>query len=125
MKITNQKKAARNYGGNKELIKRFVLVAREPDGKYTDLIDARCWMSRNSDGASPMYAAVWVHNGNSGAGKATGCGYCKVSASLADAINNAGIELDTDISGRGESAVREALKAIAEHLGYADYHIVE
>jgi hypothetical protein len=125
MKITNQKKAARNYSGDKELIRRFVLVVREPDGKYTDLIDARCWMSRNSDGASPMYAAVWIHNGNSGAGKATGGGYCKVSASIADAMDNAGIELDSDISGRGESAVHGALKAIANHLGYTDYHIVE
>lgn len=118
-------KKARNWNGDKELIHWFVLVARTPEGKYLNLIDARCWMTRGADGASPMYAAVWIYDCGSGSGKATGYGYHKMSASIADAIANAGVILEGDISDRGEIEVREALTAIAAELGFNDVHVVE
>jgi len=49
-----------------------------------------------------------------GSGFASGCGYDKESAAMADAVESAGITLDEDISGRGNPPLREALEAIAK-----------
>lgn len=43
-------------------------------------------------------------------GTASGCGYCKRSASFADALHRLGIDAH-DISGRGEGAIRQYLEA--------------
>ena len=65
------------------------------------------------------YAAVWC-NGNgvykSGTGSAGGYGYHRPSAAACEAINNAGITLDDDINGRGDSAIKEACEAIAKAI---------
>ena len=47
-------------------------------------------------------------------GNAGGFGYDKASAAFADALHRAGIKTEKDISGRGDSAVRDYL----ESLGY-------
>jgi hypothetical protein len=47
-------------------------------------------------------------------GNAGGFGYDKASAAFADALDRAGIKTEKDLSGRGDSAVREYL----ESLGY-------
>lgn len=60
---------------------------------------------------------VWVNNDEefgSGYGFAGGSGYCKESQAMADAIDQTGIELSEDIGGRGDSAMRSAVKAIAK-----------
>lgn len=64
------------------------------------------------------YAALWVLDGSgrSGTGRATGYGYHRPSAAVAEAIRNAGIELDESISGRGEEVIRCAVLAIAKAL---------
>lgn len=65
------------------------------------------------------YACLWINSGNthtSGSGFAGGYGYHRGSAAAQAAINNAGIVLDKDIDGRGESAIREAMMAIAASL---------
>lgn len=51
----------------------------------------------------------------SASGRAGGGGYCKKSASFADALTALGIELSEDISGRGMAAVENAMLAIAVH----------
>ena len=65
------------------------------------------------------YAAIWA-NGNgvykSGTGTAGGYGYHKPSAAACEAIYNAGITLDEDINGRGDSAIMEAAEAIAKAI---------
>lgn len=66
-------------------------------------------------------AAIWVHSDElhtSGTGSAGGYGYHRPSAAASEAIRNAGFELDKDISGVGESAIEQAVKAIAESAGY-------
>lgn len=64
-------------------------------------------------------ACVWIHYGEvhtSGSGKATGYGYHRPSAAAHYAITNAGFTLSEPIDGRGESAIREALLAMAKAL---------
>ena len=62
------------------------------------------------------YACVWTYctGYNSGSGCAGGYGYHRASAAAANAIYNAGFDLSEDIAGRGDSAIREAVKAITE-----------
>lgn len=76
--------------------------------------------------AQTAYAALWTFPApdseplRQGTGKAGGGGYCKLSAAAGDAIRNAGIDLGRDIHGVGESAVRDAVLAIAKAIGYPD-----
>ena len=112
-----------NYGDKKELIKTFNVVT---DG-LKEVIAVRCYMGRSAN-ASTVYASVWINTSEvhtSGKGKASGYGYHKESAAIGDAINSAGIMLDTDISGVGNSAIRDALTAIANALGFERVLIVE
>jgi hypothetical protein len=68
------------------------------------------------------YCCVWSNQGGNhlqtrGSGKAGGYGYCKESAALGAAIQNAGFKLQHDIGGVGESAMRGAFEAIARFSG--------
>ena len=84
-------------------------------------VELRLYGTGNSNSA-----AIWVNDhtnseiNTSGTGSAGGYGYHRPSAAASEAIRNAGIELDQDISGCGDSAIEEAVKAIAEMLGYKD-----
>ena len=95
---------------------------------FQEIIDLRLYMSRSGDGASPIYGSIWINGNNqhtSGSGTAGGYGYHKGSAAAGDAISSAGIVLDKDINGRGDSAIKEALTAIARAMGFNDTCIVE
>ena len=101
-------------------------------GKLAEVIKARFYMGRASS-ASVVYCNVWVGmgphlsedgeivyfaGGASGKGSACGYGYHKMSAALAEALDSAGVKLDKDISGVGETAMQEALTAIARKVGF-------
>lgn len=127
-------KPARNFNGEKELINRYVVIAKtdaaEPHKRWLELIDCRAWMSYKSDGAAPVYASIWIHDNKSdthasGTGTARGYGYHKVSAAVQDAITAAGVKLAKPIDGVGEDAIRDALTAIAAAMGYDDVYIVD
>ena len=121
--IGKQVSNAINYGDKKELTKTFNVVT---DG-LKEVITVRCYMGRSAN-ASTVYASVWINTSEvhtSGKGKAGGYGYHKASAAIGDAINSAGIALDTDISGVGNSAILDALTAIANALGFERVLIVE
>jgi hypothetical protein len=96
----------------------------KPDLK--PVVELRLYGTGNSN-----TAAIWVHESRfmpgdgtiielhtSGTGAAGGYGYHRPSAAAAEAIRNAGFELSEDISGRGDSSIELAVKAIAEALGY-------
>ena len=123
--FTKQVSNARNYSGDKELTKSFVVVGCK-DNSMRELIAVKVWEGR-ARSASVKYASIWTfaEPWTSGRGQAGGYGYCKTSAAVGDAIRSSGIELDSDINGRGESAIRDALKAIAEAMGYVNIIIVE
>ena len=116
----------KNYGCKKELIKTYNVVSNTSKG-LKEIITVRCYMGRSAN-ASVVYASLWITAPDyygSGTGKAGGYGYHKSSAAIGDAIKSAGVELSKDISGVGEGAIHEALKAIAEALGFSNVLIVE
>lgn len=120
---------ARNMEPEKELVERLVLVATAPDGTLVDVVDARWYMARRSDGASPVYCSVWIRSPLlarwlAGRGKAGGYGYCKQSAAFSEAVDSAEIKLSRRVDGVGMEAVREAMNAIAKAAGYTGAAII-
>jgi len=119
---------------NKAQIKCYIVVAKVNGQyvKYVEPVTVRVWKNAR---AERVYASIWVQHttlcagtGYAGGG---GGGYDKTSAAIESAIESAGIcikssetGLDADIAGRGDSATRDALEAIAKALGYDDIHIV-
>jgi len=134
---------ARNYGGEKELIRGIKLIDKKTERV---VVDARWYMGKSAS-ASTVYCSLWcmghgVHD-TSGKGTAEGYGYHKASAALARAITSAGIALygspyghpangDTDkatkallksaahIGGCGDGSIDCALLSIAYAMGYRD-----
>lgn len=111
----------RNLDGDKERIATLTLVGVR-DGAPVELAQARFWMARRSDGASPVYCSVWTYgprrDGTAGHGIARGYGYHKQSAALQGALAHAGIILAEPIDGRGDGAMRDALLAVGVAMGY-------
>jgi len=105
---------------DKELVRSFTVV----DGvEGSRVVDCRiyCGRSRNS---SMVYCLLWTYPisdflevCNQGHGSAGGGNYDKESASVGEAIRDAGFELSERIDGAGEGAIRSALEAIARELG--------
>lgn len=66
------------------------------------------------------YCCVWLWNDAAsarGGAYADGYGYHRGSAALEAALSSAGVTLSEPIGGVGDSAEREALEALARHLG--------
>lgn len=136
---------AKNLGDTKEIVGQFTLIGLSmANGTplFNELVDLRLYMGK-SRSSSQVYASIWVHGKDfytTGYGVAGGYGYCKRSASADNALRSAGIELfgtpsgcgaaeltrKASIHGVGESAIREALYAVGEALGYdrAYLHLV-
>lgn len=128
---------AKNLGDKKEIVGQYTLIGlRFESGakQFNELVDLRLYMSK-SNSASQVYASVWISGKDfytSGYGVAGGYGYCKRSAAADNALRSAGIQLfgtpegcgapelsrKASIHGVGESAIREAITAIGEALGY-------
>ena len=66
-----------------------------------------------------VYCVVWIRSEKParGYGKAGGGGYHKRSAALEDSLSRAGITLSEPIGGCGDSAMDEAMLALARHMG--------
>lgn len=130
-----------NWSGEKEEVSCWRVVAVHK-GKIINPVTVRCWMGR-SKSASVVYAAIWAHGPSrsyAGHGQAGGYGYHKESAAIDGAIESAGITLwgspylnrdeapdfkkRARIDGVGDSAIREALSAIARALGYRKFEII-
>lgn len=65
---------------------------------------------------SRAYCCVWLAGGghnSSGSGMAGGYGYHRASAAAGRALRAAGVSLSEDIDGRGDTAIRDAVEAIA------------
>ena len=108
----------RNLSPQKELLSAMSAAALI-DGKMREVVCARWYRARKSDGASPVYASIWVFGTGisiSGYGRATGSGYHKASAALSAALDSAGIVLSERIDGVGDDAIRRALEAIARAI---------
>ena len=109
----NIKESAFKARDNQALLHQYSVLAETENG-IRELVIARLYASRRR-GANRVTCILWTnggHNANA-SGWASGYGYHKGSAALADAISNAGIKLTENISGCGERAMHEALLAIA------------
>ena len=101
----------KNLSGQKEMVSAMSAVAIV-NGEMREVVIARWYMARKSDGASPVYASIWTYGAGfdiSGHGRAAGYGYHKASAALSAAIDSAGIVLSERISGLGDGASQRAL----------------
>lgn len=138
---------ARNYGGEKELIRGIKLIDKKTERV---IVDARWYMGKSAN-ALTVYCSMWcmgrgvyeAAHSTSGKGTASGYGYHKASAALASAITSAGITLygspyghpangDTPaqtksmlkraahIGGCGDGSIDCALLSIAYAMGYRD-----
>lgn len=78
---------------------------------------------------STVYCCIWIKGKKhhaSGAGKAGGYGYHKPSAALQEAIKTAGFKLSENISGRGDSAMHDAIESLAKTVtGLRKLHIIK
>jgi hypothetical protein len=111
---------------NKEQI-AFAAVVAFNGCDFVQPVTARWWTSRRGDGAGRVWCTLWASDARlacNGHGSATGCGYHKTSAALQAAIDSAGITLAQPIDGRGDSAIEDAMLAIADALGYETTTIV-
>jgi hypothetical protein len=115
------------YRKENKLQRQYTVVARGADGFREPLI------LRVYHTAASAFACLWVSHSPrgetsvslSGGGKAGGYGYHKASAAAQAAFDDAGVKLSEDIAGCGDSAMRDALAATAQALGYSDFTIVE
>ena len=108
----------KNLSRQKEMVSAMSAVA-VINGKMREVVVARWYMARKSDGASPVYASIWTYGAGfdiSGHGRATGYGYHKASAALSTALDSAGIVLSERIDGLGDGASQRALEAIARAI---------
>jgi hypothetical protein len=130
--FTTAQSKAKNYNNDKEVIGKFVIIDKTTE---RTIVDCRLYMGR-SRSSSTVYASIWVnikdskkpkdwvYGFTSGTGYAGGYGYHKQSAAVQDALTSAGIGLYNAnkarryIDGVGDSAIREALLAVAYTAGY-------
>lgn len=105
--------------------KSFVGVTYDEKTKTVKVIvDARFYSSRDK-----VHCCVWVRSEKndfyvSGGGYADGWGYDKESASMADALENAGLPTKS-LDGRGEFAIHSAITEIIEKLGYKNITVID
>ena len=98
------------------------------NGRFGNPISLRMYATNSTN-----YACIWINAmpiGKrkysvhiSGSGKAGGYGYHRASAAAHFAIQSAGFILDESISGRGDSAIIEALTSICKELGFKKFYI--
>lgn len=96
----------------------------KPLDKQWSLIDLRTGAEmatvRTYYPGQTCYALVWLRGlgeHGMGYGSAGGGGYCKRSAAVSEAFGRAGLSLSEAVSGVGETAIEEALRAFARHRG--------
>ena len=108
----NIKESAFKARDNQALLHQYTVLAETENG-IREIVIARLYASLRRD-ANRITCILWTHGSHNAnaSGWASGYGYHKGSAALADAISNAGIELTEDIAGCGHDAMREALIAI-------------
>lgn len=73
------------------------------------------------------YACLWITREPfyaSGSGQAGGYGYHRPSAAAQEAFERAGVKLAEPIDGRGDSAIEDAMRALAAHMGVARFMIL-
>lgn len=121
--LNTSKGINRNYRKENGFYGEYMILSVNSAGGIDKKVSLRLYSTQAKN-----YACIWISgNGEmlSGSGSAGGYGYNRMSAACSDAILNAGFKLDTSIAGVGESAVKEALLAIAETMGWNNPQFME
>ena len=126
--IENIREGAKVRSNRKEnaFYKQFALYALDMPGYNEEPRELVCLRLYATD--ARHYACIWIRGNDAygyGGGNAGGYGYHRASAAAQEAISDAGITLDESIDGRGDEAIRAAIKAIAEAAGSRKYFIGE
>lgn len=112
----------------------YTLVATV-EGHPVEVLTARSFFGKGN-GMQPVRVCVWINSRVSswatsrtrawlaGQGKAGGCGYHKESTALDDALDSAGVKLDSSISGQGSSVYLEAFSAVADLAGFTGPYLL-
>lgn len=119
-KITPREGSAGKYRKESGFMGSYILLAPPDSDSYAPLaknaVEIRIYGTQARN-----YAAAWIHAKGvyaCGGGAAGGYGYHRPSAAAANALEDAGVELEEPIGGGGESAIEGALYAIGVALGY-------
>lgn len=116
----------RNHRKEKSFYESLEVVTIEK-GQFKNPISLRFY------GTNAMnYACLWINGLQikgesvhvSGSGSAGGYGYHRASQAAENALQNAGFKFDTEIGGRGETAIKEAIEAVCKYLGAKKFTII-
>jgi len=113
----------RNHRKENNFNGEYQVMALNEDGTICRKISCRLYSTKAMN-----YCCVWIScNGDivSGSGSAGGYGYNRMSAAVSDALKACGFKFDKEIAGVGESAVNEALIAIATDLQYVNPIVIQ
>jgi hypothetical protein len=117
---------AKAHRRENNFLNEFCLISFEK-GEFKEVATLRVYGTNAKN-----YVCLWISGefkgyegyvSASGSGSAGGYGYHRPSAAAADAFKSAGVDLPFDISGRGDSAINDALNALAKHLKLKNYTI--
>lgn len=110
----------------KEQIAEFDAIVFDHKTKLADHPVRVRWYAGRSSGANTVYCIVAINTTTlhtHGHGSAGGGGYDKLSASLADALSNANVELSHSIHGTGRH--QDAIRAIVDYLWPTPHYTLE
>lgn len=91
----------------------YIAVAITPEG-VRECVDVKLYTT-----ASRCYCCAWIFGAghcSDGSAYAGGYGYHRASAAAGRALRAAGVSLSENIDGRGDSAIRDAVEAIARAM---------
>lgn len=94
-----------NYRKENKFYKQLSGIVYD-NGKFREVVTLRLYLTD-----ARIYACMWAWH-TAGSGYAGGYGYHRASAAAAEAFYKAGFAFDEEISGRGDSAMREAVEAV-------------
>lgn len=109
VKFTDRTERYNSRHRKDELDHSYKTITKE----FETIVDCRTYSTDRM-----AYCCIWINHKKlykSGSGSAGGYGYDRESAAVADALYNAGIDIN-NISGRGGSAVEQAIMAITKKL---------
>jgi hypothetical protein len=113
----------RSYRKENHFYGEYQVMALNDDGTICRKISCRLYSTQAMN-----YCCVWISKAGetiSGSGSAGGYGYNRMSAAVSEALKQCGYTFDKEIAGVGESAVVDALKAIAEYNEYINPVVIE
>jgi hypothetical protein len=118
---------ARAHRKENNFLNEFCLISLEK-GDFETPVTLRIYGTNSKNSACIWIGGIFAgfdgyYISASGSGSAGGYGYHRPSAAAAKAFESAGVKLPFSIDGRGDSAIVDALTALAKHLKIKKFYI--